>query len=132
MAKMGRPSKDDKPTIKKLLGCWRTAWSATDGTAPYGMAIERALMADRISIYDIKISLGMILAKKPEDCDKDELALVEFADKVRYIREQALAERVVSNVAGQIFMLKSQFGYRDQAVDLHVKPIEMVTEFGTD
>jgi hypothetical protein len=132
MAKMGRPPKGAKAPVKKMLSCWKAAWEATDGTAPYGMAIEKLLNKSDMSIYDIKTEIGIILAKSKEEVTKDDLELVAYSERLRYLREQALAEKVALGPAGQIFLLKSQYGYKDQAVDITLKPVSLVPEFGAE
>lgn len=97
-------------------------------TSQFNAKIEKALNKQGFSCWDIRTRIGLLTKKK--DLDKHDEALLAFYERTKFMAEVSLAEKVSSAPAGQIFLLKSKHGYRDQAVELSVKPAEAVVEFG--
>lgn len=98
---------------KKLLQVWKCAWENSNRANPLGMQVETELERNGFSTWDIKSTLGVIKSKKIEYLDKDEIAMLEFWHKTNHIREMILNDRVSQNIAGQIFLLKTQYGYAE-------------------
>lgn len=139
-----------KLNAKKILKLWKKAWevdevSLPDGTKvtysnklnPLGSAVEALLTKEKVSVWDIRTMLGAISAKqgkKGSRLNKDEIALLNFHHRTLYVREQSLTELAALSPAGQIFLLKTQFGYVEtQKVEQNNSGKQtVVLEFGQD
>ena len=139
-----------KLNAKKILKLWKKAWevdevSLPDGTKvtysnklnPLGSAVEALLTKEKVSVWDIRTMLGAISAKqgkKGSRLNKDEIALLNFHHRTLYVREQILTELAALSPAGQIFLLKTQFGYVEtQKVEQNNSGKQtVVLEFGQD
>lgn len=139
-----------KLNAKKILKLWKKAWevdevSLPDGTKvtysnklnPLGSAVEALLTKEKVSVWDIRTMLGAISAKqskKGSRLSKDEIALLNFHHRTLYVREQSLTELAALSPAGQIFLLKTQFGYVEtQKVEQNNSGKQtVVLEFGQD
>lgn len=118
-----------KPTIKKMLSLWESAWSQSDKSSPYSGFIESELNKSNISTYDIKTQIGLIRMKK--EFEQDEIKLLDFYSRCLHMKEQILNDRVSQTTAGQIFLLKATCGYKDQNMDINITKTEAVVEFGS-
>lgn len=98
---------------KKLLQVWKSAWENSNRSNPLGMQVETELDTNGFSTWDIRSLLGQIKSKKYDELDKDEVQLLDFWHKTNHIREMILNDRVSTNIAGQIFLLKTQYGYAE-------------------
>ena len=125
---MARPSKTGPVTTERLLSHWQKAWESGDMTAQFSPAIEKALNKQGFGCWDIRTRIGLIIKKK--NPDKHEEALLMFNERTKFMAEVSLADKVANAPAGQIFLLKSKHGYRDQAIDVSIKPVEAVMEYG--
>lgn len=98
---------------KKLLQVWKEAWENSNMANPLGMQVETTLMKNDMSTYDIRVQLGVIKSKKADELSKYEIEFLDFWNKTNHIREMILNDRVSQNIAGQIFLLKTQYGYTE-------------------
>lgn len=117
---------------KKLLQVWKEAWENSNMANPLGMQVETTLMKNDMSTYDIRVQLGVIKSKKANDLTKYEIEFLDFWNKTNHIREQILNDRVSTNIAGQIFLLKTQYGYAETQKIETTGNTNVVLDFGSD
>ena len=118
--------------IKKLLKVWKTAWNNSNMANPLGMQVETEFIKNGMSSYDVRVQLGILKSKKADDLDKDEIEFLEFWNKTNHIREMILNDRVSQNIAGQIFLLKTQYGYAETQKIETTGNQNVVLDFGSD
>lgn len=121
-----------KTNIKKLLKVWKTAWNNSNMANPLGMQVETEFINNGMSSYDVRVQLGIIKSKKADELDKDEIEFLEFWNKTNHIREMILNDRVSQNIAGQIFLLKTQYGYAETQKIETTGNQNVVLDFGSD
>lgn len=121
-----------KTNIKKLLKVWKTAWNNSNKANPLGMQVETEFINNGMSSYDVRVQLGIIKSKKADELDKDEIEFLEFWNKTNHIREMILNDRVSQNIAGQIFLLKTQYGYTETQKIETTGNQNVVLDFGSD
>jgi hypothetical protein len=121
-----------KISEKKLLKLWMDAWETTDKTNPLGIQVEAELNKNKISTWDIRTRLGIIKSKKIETITDDEESLVEFYNRANHLREMILNDRVSRNIQGQMFLLKTQFGYTETQKIETSGTQSVVLDFGSD
>ena len=117
---------------KKLLQVWKEAWENSNMANPLGMQVETTLMKNDMSTYDVRVQLGIIKSKKANDLTKYEIEFLDFWNKTNHIREQILNDRVSTNIAGQIFLLKTQYGYAETQKIETSGSQNVVLDFGSD
>lgn len=117
---------------KKLLQVWKEAWENSNMANPLGMQVETTLMKNDMSTYDVRVQLGVIKSKKANDLTKYEIEFLDFWNKTNHIREQILNDRVSTNIAGQIFLLKTQYGYTETQKIETTGNQNVVLDFGSD
>ena len=117
---------------KKLLQVWKEAWENSNMANPLGMQVETTLMKNDMSTYDVRVQLGIIKSKKANDLSKYEIEFLDFWNKTTHIREQILNDRVSTNIAGQIFLLKTQYGYAETQKIETSGSQNVVLDFGSD
>jgi hypothetical protein len=117
---------------KKLLQVWKEAWENSNMANPLGMQVETTLMKNDMSTYDVRVQLGLIRSKKANDLSKYEIEFLDFWNKTTHIREQILNDRVSTNIAGQIFLLKTQYGYTETQKIETSGSQNVVLDFGSD
>lgn len=117
---------------KKLLQVWKEAWENSNMANPLGMQVETTLMKNDMSTYDVRVQLGVIRSKKANDLSKYEIEFLDFWNKTNHIREQILNDRVSTNIAGQIFLLKTQYGYAETQKIETSGSQNVVLDFGSD
>ncbi len=117
---------------KKLLQVWKEAWENSNMANPLGMQVETTMMKNDMSTYDVRVQLGVIRSKKANDLTKYEIEFIDFWNKTNHIREQILNDRVSSNIAGQIFLLKTQYGYAETQKIETSGNTNVVLDFGSD
>ena len=119
-----------KLSHKKLLKHWIDAWDKSDKSNPFGMQVEMELNKNKLSTFDIRTELALIKTKKIDLINEDERALLDFFGKSNHIREMILQDSVGRNTIGQIFLLKSQFGYTEKQVVETTGSQNVVLDFG--
>lgn len=117
---------------KKLLQVWKEAWENSNMANPLGMQVETTLMKNDMSTYDVRVQLGVIKSKKADELSKYEIEFLDFWNKSNHIREQILNDRVSTNIAGQIFLLKTQYGYAETQKIETTGNTNVVLDFGSD
>ena len=117
---------------KKLLQVWKEAWENSSMANPLGMQVETNLMKNDMSTYDVRVQLGIIKSKKANDLTKYEIEFLDFWNKSNHIREQILNDRVSTNIAGQIFLLKTQYGYAETQKIETTGNQNVILDFGSD
>lgn len=117
---------------KKLLQVWKEAWENSSMANPLGMQVETNLMKNDMSTYDVRVQLGIIKSKKADELSKYEIEFLDFWNKSNHIREQILNDRVSTNIAGQIFLLKTQYGYAETQKIETSGNTNVVLDFGSD
>lgn len=117
---------------KKLLQVWKEAWENSNMANPLGMQVETTLMKNDMSTYDVRVQLGVIRSKKANDLTKYEIEFLDFWNKTNHIREMILNDRVSQNIAGQIFLLKTQYGYAETQKIETSGNTNVVLDFGSD
>ena len=117
---------------KKLLQVWKEAWENSNMANPLGMQVETTLMKNDMSTYDVRVQLGVIRSKKANDLTKYEIEFIDFWNKTNHIREQILNDRVSTNIAGQIFLLKTQYGYTETQKIETTGNQNVILDFGSD
>lgn len=118
--------------IKKLLKVWKTAWNNSNMANPLGMQVETEFINHGMSSYDVRVQLGILKSKKADDLDKDEIEFLDFWNRTNHIREMILNDRVSQNIAGQIFLLKTQYGYTETQKIETTGNQNVVLDFGSD
>lgn len=118
--------------IKKLLKVWKTAWNNSNMANPLGMQVETEFINNGMSSYDVRVQLGILKSKKADDLDKDEIEFLDFWNRTNHIREMILNDRVSQNIAGQIFLLKTQYGYTETQKIETTGNQNVVLDFGSD
>lgn len=119
-------------TNKKLLQVWKEAWENSNMANPLGMQVETTLMKNDMSTYDVRVQLGIIKSKKANDLTRYEIEFLDFWNKTNHIREQILNDRVSTNIAGQIFLLKTQYGYAETQKIETSGNTSVILDFGSD
>ena len=119
-------------TTKKLLQVWKEAWENSNMANPLGMQVETTLMKNDMSTYDVMVQLGVIRSKKANDLTKYEIEFLDFWNKTNHIREMILNDRVSQNIAGQIFLLKTQYGYTETQKIETTGNQNVILDFGSD
>lgn len=99
---------------------------------PLGMQVETTLMKNDMSTYDVRVQLGIIKSKKANDLTRYEIEFLDFWNKTNHIREQILNDRVSTNIAGQIFLLKTQYGYAETQKIETSGNTSVILDFGSD
>lgn len=117
---------------KKLLQVWKEAWENSNMANPLGMQVETTLMKNDMSTYDVRVQLGIIKSKKADELSKYEIEFLDFWNKTNHIREQILNDRVSTNIAGQIFLLKTQYGYAETQKIETSGNTSVILDFGSD
>lgn len=117
---------------KKLLQVWKEAWENSNWANPLGMQVETTMIKNDMSTYDVMVQLGVIRSKKANDLTKYEIEFLDFWNKTNHIREQILNDRVSTNIAGQIFLLKTKYGYAETQKIETSGSQNVVLDFGSD
>ena len=119
-------------TNKKLLQVWKEAWENSNKANPLGMQVETTLIKNDMSTYDVMVQLGVIRSKKANDLTKYEIEFLDFWNKTNHIREMILNDRVSQNIAGQIFLLKTKYGYAETQKIETTGNQSVILDFGSD
>ena len=117
---------------KKLLQVWKEAWENSSMANPLGMQVETTLMKNDMSTYDVRVQLGIIKSKKADELSKYEIEFLDFWNRTNHIREMILNDRVSQNIVGQIFLLKTQYGYAETQKIETSGNTNVVLDFGSD
>lgn len=123
------------PGARAMHDAWKAAWMATDRRNPYSIAVDNALAAagKPFTTYDLKLALALILSKKTKS--QWEMALYKLHGYMVHTREQMLSDSASATPAGQIFLLKTRFGYSEltPATDMPgAEAKEAVTVYGQE
>ena len=117
---------------KKLLQVWKEAWETSNMANPLGIQVETTLMKNDMSTYDVRVQLGIIKSKKADELSKYEIEFLDFWNRTNHIREMILNDRVSQNIVGQIFLLKTQYGYAETQKIETSGNTNVVLDFGSD
>lgn len=127
-----KAKKQKLPAIASMLSKYKQAWEATNRSNPFGLDVDRQLadLKAKFTTYDVKVKIGVLRSKK-----KLTPAENKFADFVRYThhcREQSLVDAAAKSVPGQIFLLRTQCGYKDGFEHSVTERVETVVTYGQD
>lgn len=80
---------------------------------PFSRAVLRTLGESGITMLDIRTRLGHIMSKPERERHEDEKELLSFYENVKLEFEQGLVDNCLDSAQGSMFILKTQYHYRE-------------------